>query len=45
MAMVLRRTALFVAIVLMCTLLAAATRAATRDVVALPRFAPGTIIV
>jgi lipoprotein-anchoring transpeptidase ErfK/SrfK len=45
MAMVLRRTALFVAIVLMWALLAAASRAATRELVALPGFAPGTIIV
>jgi len=45
MALVLRRTALFVATVLMWTSLAAASRAATREIVALPGFAPGTIIV
>jgi len=45
MSLVLRRTALFVAIVLMWALFAAATRAATREIVALPGFAPGTIVV
>lgn len=45
MALVLRRTALFVAIVLAWALLAAASRAAAREVVALPGYAPGTIVV
>jgi lipoprotein-anchoring transpeptidase ErfK/SrfK len=45
MSLVLRRTALFVAIVLIWALFAAATRAATREIVALPGFAPGTIVV
>lgn len=44
MALVLRRTALFVLIVLMWTLLTAASRAAPH-VVTLPGIAPGTIIV
>jgi lipoprotein-anchoring transpeptidase ErfK/SrfK len=45
MSLVLRRTALFVAIVLIWALFAAATRAATREIVALPGYAPGTIVV
>jgi lipoprotein-anchoring transpeptidase ErfK/SrfK len=46
MALVLRRTALFVAIVLMWVLVAAAiAQAAPRDVVAFSGFAPGTIVV
>jgi lipoprotein-anchoring transpeptidase ErfK/SrfK len=44
--LVLRRTALFVALVLLWALLAAATaQAATHDVVAFRGFAPGTIVV
>jgi lipoprotein-anchoring transpeptidase ErfK/SrfK len=45
MALVLRRTALFVVIVLTWAFLAAASRAAPRDIVAMPGVAPGTIIV
>ena len=45
MAVVLRRTALFVALVLTVALPTAATHAATRDIVALSGFAPGTIVV
>jgi lipoprotein-anchoring transpeptidase ErfK/SrfK len=46
MALVLRRTAIFVAIIMFFALLAAAlAHATTRDVVPLPGFAPGTIVV
>jgi lipoprotein-anchoring transpeptidase ErfK/SrfK len=46
MTLVLRRTALFFFIVLMWALLAAAmAHSATRDIVPLPGFAPGTIVV
>ena len=45
MILVLRRTALFVFIVLMWALVVAAARASTRDVVPLSGFRPGTIVV
>jgi lipoprotein-anchoring transpeptidase ErfK/SrfK len=45
MSLVLRRTALFLFIVLTWTLLVAAARASTRDIVPLSGFAPGTIVV
>ena len=45
MVLVLRRTALFVFIVVMWAFVAAAARASTRDVVPLSGFAPGTIVV
>ena len=46
MSLVLRRAALFVTFVLMWALLAAmAAHAAPRDIVSLPGFAPGTIVV
>jgi len=45
MALVLRRTALFFAIVLSFAFLAAAARAATRDIVAFHGYSAGTIVV
>ncbi|HWC94293.1 MAG TPA: L,D-transpeptidase [Pseudolabrys sp.] len=45
MALLLRRTALFFAIVLSFAFLAAAARAAGREVVALRGYAPGTIVI
>jgi len=45
MSLVLRRTALFVFIVLMWALVVAAARASTHDLVRFPGFAPGTIVV
>jgi lipoprotein-anchoring transpeptidase ErfK/SrfK len=45
MSLVLRRTALFVFIVLMWALVVAAARASTHEVVPLSGFAPGTIVV
>ncbi|HZT51021.1 MAG TPA: L,D-transpeptidase [Stellaceae bacterium] len=45
MSLVLRRTALFVFIVLIWAVVVAAARASTRDVVPLSGFAPGTIVV
>lgn len=45
MSLVLRRTALFVFIVLMWAFVVAAARASTRDIVPLPGFKPGTIVV
>ena len=45
MSLVLRRTALFVFIVLIWAMIVAAARASTRDVVPLSGFAPGTIVV
>ena len=46
MGVLLRRAALFVAIVLMWALLTAAiAHSATREIVPMPGFAPGTIIV
>lgn len=45
MFLVLRRTVLFVFIVLMWAMVVAAARASTRDVVPLSGFAPGTIVV
>jgi len=46
MTLVLKRTALFIFIVLLWVLVAAAiARAATRDIVNMPGFAPGTIVV
>ena len=45
MTLVLRRTALFVFIVLTWALLVAAARASTREIVPLSGFAPGTIVV
>ncbi|HEX3708916.1 MAG TPA: L,D-transpeptidase [Pseudolabrys sp.] len=45
MALVLRRTAMFVAIVLGWALLLAAAHSATRDIVPMAGFQPGTIIV
>lgn len=45
MILVLRRTALFVFIVLMWALVVAAARASTHDIVPLPGFKPGTIVV
>jgi lipoprotein-anchoring transpeptidase ErfK/SrfK len=45
MSLVLRRTALFVFIVLIWAVVVAAARASTRDLVPLSGFAPGTIVV
>ena len=45
MTLVLRRTVLFVFIVLMWALVVAAARASTHDIVSLPGFKPGTIVV
>ena len=45
MSLVLRRTALFVFIVVMWAFVVAAARASTRDIVPLSGFAPGTIVV
>jgi lipoprotein-anchoring transpeptidase ErfK/SrfK len=45
MSLVLRRTALFVFIVLMWAFVVAAARASTRELVPLSGFAPGTIVV
>ena len=45
MTLVLRRTALFVFIVLMWAFVVAAARASTRDIVPITGFAPGTVVV
>ena len=45
MSLVLRRTALFVFIVVMWAFVVAAARASTRDIVPMSGFAPGTIVV
>jgi lipoprotein-anchoring transpeptidase ErfK/SrfK len=45
MSLVLRRTALFVFIVMMWAFVVAAARASTHDIVPLPGFKPGTIVV